>query len=204
MQSRFEQLTRVRFLVVLGAAVLVGLACGNNSTDPDPIDNNPLPDFTLQDLNQNSDSFETFIALRDYEGSALVVYFLRGSCSICLGQWAGLAEVIDSLHAEGTNNVFGFTINHPSDITHLPSIRDMNINMPVLQDTLTGPAGNQSAAVGSLLDVNSSWHTLLILDDEQIVRRRSSAFFQDDIDLSTEGGRDTLKAWIEQVISTYM
>ncbi len=203
MQRRFVQLTWLRSLVVLGGIVLIGLACGDNSTDP-PLNNDPVPNFTLQDLNQNSDSFQTYISLRDYEGSVLVVYFLRGSCSICLGQWAGLAEVIDSLHAQGTTNLFAFTVNNPLDIAHLPSIRDMNINMPVLQDTLTGSQGSQSAAVGTLLNVNSSWHDLLILDGEQIVRRRSSAFYQDDIDLSTEAGRDMLKAWIEQVITTYM
>lgn len=197
---------KMRFVGFLAGAALavLGLACsdsstgsgGNGSTDP-------VPAFSLQDINTASGRVGEYVGVREYQNRLLVLYFVQATCPICRGQWAGMAEVVDSMRAEGWTNLAGMAINIPQDAADWGLIGGMGIDMPVLQDTLATEGGTQVPAVGSLLGASSSWHDLYILDEDQVIRRRAGAYAGDDVDLTTAAGRTTLTGWIEQVDSVY-
>jgi hypothetical protein len=190
---------RLLLCASLGLA-LAGLGCSDSSTDPNGNGStDPVPAFTLRDINTASARVGQDVSVREYQGSLLVLYFVQANCPICRAQWAGMVEVVDSLRAEGWTHLSGMALNHPLDEANWGLIGNMGIDMPVLQDTLTVAGGTQVPAVGSLLQVSSRWHDLYILDRQQILRRRAGAYTGEDVDLTTVPGRETLRGWIEQV-----
>ena len=64
------------------AIVLLGAGCSSDSdpapsgpTGPGPNTTDPVPDFSLRDVNVNSTRFDEMVSPRDYEGQVSAWYF---------------------------------------------------------------------------------------------------------------------------------
>ena len=186
------------------AALVAGVSC---SSDSNSGNGNSVPqrlaDFTLLDINPESETHQDSITVSDYEGRTLLIFFVWGSCPVCRANLNGLAMVIDSLHEEGMTDLVGIGINDHTTDDFIPEIGDLGIVLPVLQDTLISAGGSPAGAVVKLLNCTNT-DDFLIIDREQYIRKktRSGEGHGTEVDMSTAEGRTTVMHWVRDIDST--
>ncbi len=193
--------------------VLLGLSCGGSDTptEPDPSQDDPLPDFTLRDENLNSGTYQDSVSFSDFDGRIVLIYFVYAPCAGCRRQLSGLSEVVDSLHSAFSSgaisdSVVGFGINHPAAKGDISMIwTEMYTNLPVLQDVLTMIGGSQVPAVAALLECGDYSDYFLIVDRERrCVKKTRSCELQSKcgLNLSSPAGRAQVIDWASELDST--
>lgn len=147
-------------LGILLAAVVLG--CGGDD-NPTPPNHDPVPDFTLLDINPHSPTQWEYVALSDFEGQIIMIYNGSANCSTCRGELDAVSLAIDSLAQEGITGITGMMIiptvlQTPTDTLDLGR---MQSTLPVLRDTVDVVHGG--SAVLRLIDCED-YHTFLFVD----------------------------------------
>ncbi len=184
-------------LVLLTA--LLGLSCSDdNGTNPQP---NPVPDFTLEDINPNSPTYQQDVTLSDYDGHIVMIYTGEEDCSNCKAQFQLMEQAADSVATEGIFNVTPIMINQhgPNGVdpaTAALYVGAWDVTAPILHDTYD--AANGWDTVGHLIDLES-FNDFMITDRSQVRWRKTSVGHEKALDLLDPDDFATLLSWIRQI-----
>ncbi len=155
----------------------------------------PLPDFTLTDVNPNSPTLDQQVPFSSLRGHLVLVYFGYANCGICRGQFGGLHQMVEDLHAEGLNQVTGMMINNPLDAPFAYKLDEIGTPLPALQDTFDVIPGGLRPAVGTLLHCTDG-DEFLIVDAEGHLYQEVTVGSGKDYDLRSEDAREEAKELI--------
>ncbi len=130
-----------RRIVPAAGLLLAALLASTARADPDATNrpdcgknDDPLPDFTLTDVNPTSASYGQEIALTDLQGQVVFIMFIHSSCGVCQSRSQYLQTIWNEHEASWSGRVALLLVNMigwESEIDAFCSLHDL----PVLQDT---------------------------------------------------------------------
>jgi len=140
--------------LILGALVAALLLAMTAAADPDVtnrpdcgFNDDPIPDFTLEDVNPTSPTHGQQITVSALQGKVVFLMFVRSSCGHCQSLSQYLDSYFEANGAEWGGDVAFLLVNmvgYESDIEEFCGLHDL----PTLQDTADVAAAD---AVGSHL-----------------------------------------------------
>ena len=121
--------------LALIAVFIFGTACQNPWNADVPFNGKPLPDFSLLDVNANSESHGTELGPRIAEGSLSLWYFTHANCGYCQSQFDILYLLQTELEEDyGVDAVQIYGVNAVGYEDSVSEITAGNA-LPLLQDT---------------------------------------------------------------------
>jgi len=135
------------------AAILV-LAAGSAAAQPGPevtnrpdcgFNQDPAPDFALEDMNPTSPTYGQTVHLSDYDDKVVFIEFMRSSCGHCQGTTIQLQAMLDAHAGDWGDDVVFLIINMPGWEADLPTFTALS-DLPVLQDTTAEYFGDRIGA----------------------------------------------------------
>ena len=150
---------------------------------------NPVPDFSLPDVNSSSPTFQTEVSPRDLNGNISVYYFGLATCNYCIAQFGHLDTLqqdLDTNHADLGVEIVGINLaDRDSGNATITSGTDL----PWLQDADNDGDGNS--------DVWHEWgaqlRDVMIVDEENQLIETINLTLND---LADSENYDSLKAKI--------
>lgn len=144
------------FRLALTALFFTALACQNPRDAEEPFNGEPLPDFALTDMNENSLSYGMELGPRNAEGSISIWYFTHANCPYCQSQFDILHLLkadLDDEYGEDSVQILG--VNAVGYEDSISDITEGN-TLPLLQDTEPVDAWGAWYA---------DWRDLVIIDE---------------------------------------
>ncbi len=189
---------------VIGVAlvwVLMASCSSDPGTQPNGNVTGLVPDFSLQDVNFRSPTYEQQVSLSSLEGQIVILFFGDLECTVCTAQFGGVREVAADLENEGLMGLTLMWVN--------PHIADWQVYQleanpefwgtflsPVLQDVLE----NETNKVGSLLNCTKGKEVVIIDRVRHLHRKVESGLEGEaEINLETTAGQDSLAGWIREI-----
>lgn len=93
------------FLLAAIGVLVAGCGGGGGGSSAPSLGHTIAPDFSLEDENPSSLTFETVVSPRDYLGYVIGVYFAHAGCGYCQSQFARLDELQQQLINENADTI---------------------------------------------------------------------------------------------------
>lgn len=136
---------------------LVFIACGGNAENLN--ENDPAPDFSLQDAYGNS------YTLSEFRGSPVILYFYpKANTSGCTKQACGIRDNREKFSSEGIQ-VFGISVDSKESLQDF--IKDHQLNFPLLSDEQK----EVSTAYGVLNNLGFASRVTFIIDKDGMIAK---------------------------------
>lgn len=136
---------------------LVFIACGGNAENLN--ENDPAPDFSLQDAYGNS------YTLSEFRGSPIILYFYpKANTSGCTKQACGIRDNREKFSSEGIQ-VFGISVDSKESLQDF--IKDHQLNFPLLSDEQK----EVSTAYGVLNNLGFASRVTFIIDKDGTIAK---------------------------------
>ncbi len=136
---------------------LVFIACGGNAENLN--ENDPAPDFSLQDAYGNS------YTLSEFRGSPIILYFYpKANTSGCTKQACGIRDNREKFSSEGIH-VFGISVDSKESLQDF--INDHQLNFPLLSDEQK----EVSTAYGVLNNLGFASRVTFIIDKDGTIAK---------------------------------
>lgn len=155
------------------AAVVLG--CGGDD-NPTPPNHDPVPDFTLIDINPHSPTQGDPVALSDFAGQIVMIFNGAATCGVCCDEMDAVGLAIDSLAQEGITGIAGMMIiptvaQNENDPDYLQGY--MEAPLPVMRDSVDAVHGG--SAILRLLDCED-FHTFLFIDRDGYAWKKTNVY----------------------------